>query len=396
MEGYYKPPSAYFGGGPGSRSRVRLVTTDGKTSAAPLAGIRVLDAGFMLAGPLVGRQLADLGAEVVKLEPPGGDPSRGPDATEPDWQPNDFWKALHGGTRSVVVDLKRPEGLEAALELLPRFDIFVENLRPGVMTRLGLGWERARESNPDLIYCSIRGFAGDGELSGLTATDGVIQAYSGWAPAEPEDDLDPGINPTLTVADFITGSFATQGVLAALVRRENGGGGSQVELNMAEVMTYARALCHAPGLESPSTFVAITADDQRVLIQTALHLAVRMLRVLADEPGFGGLADDPRFQTKEGRSADAEEYLTTVRSAIRRRPLADWLRLFGAAGVPIAAIGSPRPPDRNPFRFDGDRRPLDPRTVVLGADTEAVLSEAGLDRGRIDSIEQARREGTPR
>jgi len=372
------------------------VTTDGKTSAAPLAGIRVLDAGFMLAGPLVGRQLADLGAEVVKLEPPGGDPSRGPDATEPDWQPNDFWKALHGGTRSVVVDLKRPEGLEAALELLPRFDIFVENLRPGVMTRLGLGWERARESNPDLIYCSIRGFAGDGELSGLTATDGVIQAYSGWAPAEPEDDLDPGINPTLTVADFITGSFATQGVLAALVRRENGGDGSQVELNMTEVMTYARALCHAPGLESPSTFVAITADDQRVLIQTALHLAVRMLRVLADEPGFGGLADDPRFQTKEGRSADAEEYLTTVRSAIRRRPLADWLRLFGAAGVPIAAIGSPRPPDRNPFRFDGDRRPLDPRTVVLGADTEAVLSEAGLDRGRIDSIEQARREGTPR
>jgi crotonobetainyl-CoA:carnitine CoA-transferase CaiB-like acyl-CoA transferase len=224
----------------------------------------------------------------------------------------------------------------------------------------------------------------------------VIQAYSGWAPAEPEDHLDPGINPTLTVADFITGSLATQGVLAALVRRDKGGGGSLVELNMAEVMTYARALCHAPGLESPSTFVAITADDHRVLIQTALHLAVRMLEVLADEPGFEELADDPRFQTKEGRGADADEYLTKVRSAIRRRPLADWLRLFGAAGVPIAAIDSPRTVDRNPFRFDGDRRPLDPRTVMLGADTKAVLSEAGFDRGRIDLIERARTGGAPR
>lgn len=358
---------------------------DNPTAATPLAGVRVLDAGFMLAGPLVGRLLGDLGAEVIKVEPPTGDPSRGPAANHPDWEPNDFWRALHGGTQSVVIDLKSPEGLSAMEELLRGVDVFVENLRPGVMRRLGLGWDRVREVNPSLVYCSLRGFAED-RGGGMTATDGVIQAFSGWVDETSDNGFDLGINPTLTVADFISGNFATHAVLAALFRRQSSGKGGLVELNMADVMVYARTLCHAPGLAPPSTFIAKTSDGNRILVQTALHLADRMLRVLSEEPGFSQLAEDQRFKTKEGRAEHADEYLASVRAAIARRTQAEWLRLFGEAGVPATPIESPRAASGPPLRFDGAAPATHSEIARLGASTEEVLRRAGYTDSQIAAM----------
>jgi crotonobetainyl-CoA:carnitine CoA-transferase CaiB-like acyl-CoA transferase/nucleoside-diphosphate-sugar epimerase len=365
--------------------------------------VRVLDAGVMLAGPLVGRIFGDLGAEVINLESPGGDSARGvpPGGDEVG---NDFWHCLHRDQRSVAVNLKEPEGLAVVRALLPSVDVLVENFRPGVMDRLGLGAADVRASNPSLVYCSVTGFGPDGPLARMPATDGVIQAFTGWS--EPALRLDGSLGAAVsnTVADYIAGLCAAQAVTAALVRRQSVGEGAHVEVSMVECMVYARSLCHAPGLLSPSTFVATTSDGKQLLVQTALGLASRLLAVISREPGSEDLLDRPELATKEGRAQHADDYLGRMRQAIARRPLAQWLEIFGNAGVPAApvldleeALDHPQIADRggaltirstdgrtrrvphSPFRFDGTRWSPPRAATALGADTADVLRELAGD-----------------
>ena len=369
----------------------------------------------MLAGPLVGRILGDLGAEVINLESTSGDTARGVPAGS-DEIGNDFWHCLHRDQRSVALDLKDPAGLAAMRALLPHVDVFVENFRPGVMDRLGLGPAAVRAINPSLVYCSVTGFGADGPLARMPATDGVIQAFAGWS--EPALRLDGALGAAVsnTVADYIAGLFAAQAVTAALVRRQSAGEGTYVEVSMAECMVYARALCHSPGLLSPSTFVATTSDGEQLLVQTALGLAARLIAVISRQPGFEDLADRLELTTKEGRAEHADAYLASMREAIAQRPLAAWLDIFEQAGVPAAPVqsldealdhpqiadrggvltihstdGRTRRVPRSPFRFDGARLSSPHAAAALGADTAEILRElTGHDEQSIASAAGAR------
>lgn len=359
----------------------------------------------MLAGPLVGRILGDLGAEVINLESPSGDTARGVPAGCEEIG-NDFWHCLHRDQRSVALDLKDPAGLAAVRALLPKVDVFVENFRPGVMDRLGLGPADVRAISASIVYCSVTGFGAEGPLARMPATDGVIQAFAGWS--EPALRLDGALGAAVsnTVADYIAGLFAAQAVTAALVRRHSTCEGTYVEVSMAECMVYARSLCHAPGLLPPSTFVATTSDGEQLLVQTALGLASRLIAVISRQPGFEDLADRPELATKEGRAQHADVYLARIRDAIAQRPLAAWLEIFEQAGVPAAPVQSleaaldhPQIVDRggvltihstdgrtrrvphSPFRFDGARLSSPHAAAALGADTAEVLRELTGDDG---------------
>jgi crotonobetainyl-CoA:carnitine CoA-transferase CaiB-like acyl-CoA transferase len=186
-----------------------------------LSGLRVVDFGQYVAGPMVAQILADYGADVVRIDPPGG----------PVWKHTGN-AVLQRGKRSIVLDLKDPSDNEVARKLAERADIVVENFRPGVMNRLGLGWDDLKERNPRLIHCSIPGFASDDPRSTIYATEGVVSAEAGLYPSQDFDpDGEPVVN-TLPLASSIAAMIATHSIVAALIAREKCGLGQKVEVSL--------------------------------------------------------------------------------------------------------------------------------------------------------------------
>ena len=202
--------------------------------SGPLSGIKVLDLSRVLAGPYCTALLADLGAEVVKVEPPAGDDYRhiGPF--------KDGESALftlnNRGKKSVVLDLKKPADLELAQALAARVDVVVENFRPGVAARLGLGAETLRKANPGLIYCSISGFGQEGPFKDLPAYDLVVQAMSGLMAATGEEGGAP-LKAGESIADLVAGLFASWSIMAALVRRNATGQGAVLDIAMTTYLS---------------------------------------------------------------------------------------------------------------------------------------------------------------
>lgn len=202
----------------------------------PLDGIRVLDASQMLAGPICGMRLGDLGAEVLKIEPPAGEWTRthgfadaeiGGDTTA--------YLALNRNKKSVAVNLKSPDGLDVFYELVRRSDVFLQNFRVGTADRLGIGYEKLHEINPRLVYCSISGYGESGPLSQRPGQDLVVQGYSGsmWSVGSREDPPTPG---ALWAIDSMTGYQAAIGILAVLRERDRTGRGQKVAINMLAVV----------------------------------------------------------------------------------------------------------------------------------------------------------------
>jgi formyl-CoA transferase len=313
-------------------------------AATPLEGVKVVEIGTVITAPLAGRLLAELGAEVVKIErPDGGDTFRafGVGFYSP------IFQAYNKSKKSIVLDLKSAEGLDTLRSLIATTDVLLDNLRPGVVDRMGLTWESMSERNPRLIYCSITGFGRDGPYAKRPSFDTVALALSGIAASQ----LEPG-NPRFTgptVADNVTGMYATMGILSALYERESTGRGRRVEVNMLESsIAFIPDLFanHHAGLEpTPYTRAGLsqcyagTCSDGKLL---AIHLSSQnkfwtgLLAVL----GRSELGDDPRFRTRTDRFHNYHELAKIIDAALKSRSRQEWMAILEGADVPFAPIHS--------------------------------------------------------
>jgi len=366
----------------------------------PLDGVTVLDAAHMMAGGLVGRICADLGARVIKVEGPDGEVLRGED--HPGWLPNPTFLALHRDQETVMLDLKEPSGLDAFLAIVDGADVVVQNYRAGVAERLGIGYEDLRTRKPSLVYCSVSGFGSTGPLAQLATIDGVIQAFSGILEKTGTSEGSFGAPSGIVLADLYTGTIAALAVVAALLERTRTGVGSYIDISMAEAGLYARMISCEGGMPAPQTIVVESSDGVALLIQTPRRYEGRLfdcLRRQVDTDADLQALYDAAMGGGEGQVA---EYRDTIETIIQQRPIETWLKCFGDAGVPA----SPRqtydealqheqirardastlvevpgygvmPVAAPPFVFDGFRRMVTTAPLRLGFDTEAVLEEFG-------------------
>ena len=334
-------------------------------TAQPLQGVRILDLTTFLSGPYAAMVLGQLGADVVKVEPPTGDPTRA-GRSVPD---SDFWFALHRDRRSVVLDLKQDRDRARLLELVPHVDVVLDNARPGVMERLGVSPAVLRAAHPAVITCSITGYGATG--SDAPAIDGVIQAATG-AFELPEAFGQPAGPVPAQIADLAGGTAASQAILAALYRRERTGQGSHITIALTEaLLPWLSVVDRSGSMRSPGTIVATGSDGRRFVIQTPMHFRDRLATLL-------GL-----------KHAATEEYAQHVRDQMATRPAAAWLAELAAEGIPAAEVrtyaealeaagaateivGGRRVP-ASPFVFDGVRRASRLPPPSLGEQTADVL-----------------------
>jgi crotonobetainyl-CoA:carnitine CoA-transferase CaiB-like acyl-CoA transferase len=315
--------------------------------ARALDGVRVVDLSRVLAGPLATMLLADLGAEVVKVERPGtGDDTRawGPphDATGM----ATYFAAVNRGKRSVVLDLRSPEGVARARELVAGADVVVENFRPGVMERLGLGPDALRAEHPRLVWCSITGF-GAGEGAALPGYDLLVQALGGLMSITGEPDGEPQ-KVGVALVDVVCGLFATVGVLAALRHRDATGEGQRVEVdllssllaalvNQSSAFTVAGEVPGRMGNAHPS----IAPYELLATADGPLVLAVgtdRQFRALAEVLGAPELADDPRFAHNPDRVAHRDALTAVLETRLAAHPASAWAARLRDAGVPAGEV----------------------------------------------------------
>jgi len=314
---------------------------------APLAGIRILDLTRVVSGPFCTMQLADLGAEVVKIEEPGkGDESR---RYGPPFQGGEsaYFLSINRGKRSLALDLRVAEDRDTALALAARADVVVENFRPGTLDRLGLGWEALHAAQPRLVMCSITGFGREGPDAQRPGYDLIIQGESGVMDITGQPDGPPTKVGT-SIADLVTGLYASQAVLAALRRRDQSGLGCRVEVAMldamASLLTFNAGIVFATG-ESPNRrgnqhatiapYETFEAADGWVNIGAANDKFWHFFCAAAD---LGALRDDPRFASNALRVAHRADLLEALAPIIRAQPRAYWVETLGAAGIPCGEI----------------------------------------------------------
>ncbi|MEV8020340.1 CoA transferase [Streptomyces sp. NPDC086554] len=399
----------------------------GRLSPAPpgaLSGIVVADFGRVLAAPYMTMLLADLGAEVIKIERPGtGDDTRAWGPPFADGEAT-YFLGVNRNKRSVTLDLGQQAGQEAARAIVARADVLVENFRPGTMDRLGLGYEEMRTLNPGLVYCSVNGFGTDAGAR-LPGYDLLVQAMGGLMSVTGE----PGGQGTKTgvaLVDVITGLHAGLGILAALRHREHTGVGQKVEVsllssllsaltNQASAYVGAGVVPQAMGNRHPSIvpYEVIAAKDRPLVLAVGND---RQFTTLCTCVGRADLADDERFATNRARVAHREELLPELAAALAARTADEWFEDLTAAGVPCGpindlaaafdlaerlgldprtAIDDPRgeaPADQvaNPIRLGATPAAYRTAPPRLGEDTAALLAELGLEQdGAADAPEAA-------
>jgi len=306
----------------------------------PLDGFRVVDLTTFLSGPVAARTLADLGADVVRVEPPRGDPTRAGTAMHAGEPPSEFYLALHRDRRGVVLDLKAESGRSVLRDLVAVSDVLLENFRPGVTTRLGVSFDDLAAANPRLVYCTITGFGSDGPGSQQPATDGAIQA-SGGALELTGDPGGFGLPLPIPIADLLAGATAAQGVLAALVERERTGRGKRIDVSMLEsllgwLLVGDRERTNAP----PNTMVLQASDGVDILVQTPLHFQARLVELLSAVPGCEALTTNERFATRELRTVNRAEYEALAQRAFATRSSSEWLAALQTIGIPASGVQS--------------------------------------------------------
>jgi crotonobetainyl-CoA:carnitine CoA-transferase CaiB-like acyl-CoA transferase len=377
------------------------MTTEEKTMSAPLEGVRVLDFSRVLAGPFATMHLADLGADVVKVERPEfGDDTRsfGPPFSD---GVSTYFLSINRGKRSICLDLKDPGDREIAMELSDQADVVIENFRPGVMERLGLGPEVLRGRNPRLVYCSIRGFGRDVARAGY---DLVIQGMGGIPSITGAPDGAPA-KCGASIADLVTGLYGVQGILAALFRRERTGKGALVDVPMIDgqvaMLTY-----HASGLLNGGATPTRLGNHHPSIhpygsyraADGFLNIAIgndRLFKVFAQTMGQPEWEQDTRFAKNVDRVAHRGELDAMIGGILGGGTVQAWCDLFLAAGVPAGPINTvaealeqvelvehAHPSGKGrvrtaplPFRVDGAPRAAALPPPVLGAHTEAVLKD---------------------
>ena len=385
------------------------------SSFLPLAGVRVADFTRVLTGPFCTMLLADLGAEVIKIEPPGGDDTR---AWGPPFQrlgkerESSYFLSVNRGKRSVVLDLKTPEGLRAARAIVGQADVLVENFRPGTLEKLGLGWDALHAEFPRLIYGAISGFGQAGPYRDRAGYDVIAQGMGGVMSYNGEEGRAP-VRVGVAVADVFAGSLITQGLLAALYQREKTGLGARVDVNLLEAVI-------ALGSSQVSRYLAAgeiprpMGNDHRSIVPYGTYLcgdgfvnvAVgndSLWRRFCAALELQGLAADPALASNEGRVAGREALNAALLAGMARSTRAEVMARLDAAGVPCGpvydmqgvfedehvrdqhiAVSVPHASlgqttvTAAPWSFDGLRPPVRRGPPVLGEHTAEVLAELEL------------------
>jgi crotonobetainyl-CoA:carnitine CoA-transferase CaiB-like acyl-CoA transferase len=392
-----------------------------------LDGIRVVDLTHVMAGPTCTQLLADLGAEVIKVERlPEGDDSRrsvpptfkGPQGAEE----SAAFCIMNRGKRGLALDLKTEGGKFVLGRLLDRADVLVENYRAGTLERLGFGWPQVRERWPKLVYCSITGFGRSGPYAQKGGFDLVAQAMSGIMSITGTSRGEPPVKCGPPLTDIGAGMLAAVGILAALVERARTGRGRLVETSLFEagiLFTYwqsaiALATGTAPGplgsahpLSAPYEAFP-TADRRWIVVGGANQANWRRLCAILEAPE---LADDPRFATNAQRMANLGELRAILSDLFRRRPAAEWLARLDEAGVPAGPVNDitemladPQTRARAmvvevehaslgriptlgcPIKVDGAETGPRKGPPRLGEDTVAILEECGFAPAEIELL----------
>lgn len=394
-----------------------------------LAGIRVLDLTNVLAGPFCCYQLAVLGADVIKVEMPGtGDLARilGTDPALNKALMGTSFLAQNASKRSVTVNLKNAQGREVFMRLLGTADVLVENFRPGVMDRLGLGYKVLSQAHPGLVYCAISGFGQDGPLRDNPAYDQIVQGMSGVMSVTGDEKSAP-LRVGYPVADTIGGLTAAFAISSALVRRGRTGAGDFIDVSMLEAilatMGWQVSNCLIGGIvPKPMGNENMTASPSGTYAtgDGLLNIAANkqeQFETLARLIGRPDLIDDARFKDREDRLTRRYQLKGEIEQALQAKSAKEWTMLFNAEGVPAGEVLSvpeilahPQVTARNFIsRFvepPGVDRPVavvrsgfrlgsgDPKATfpppLLGADTQTILGEIGYSDADIEALQRAK------
>jgi crotonobetainyl-CoA:carnitine CoA-transferase CaiB-like acyl-CoA transferase len=323
-----------------------------------LAHLRVLDLSRVLAGPWATQVLADLGAEVIKVERPGrGDDTRGwgppwlRDRSGSETSESAYFLAANRGKKSVAVDLSHPEGQEIVRRLAARSDVLVENFKVGDLDRYGLGHRELSEANPALVYCSITGFGQDGPYRQRAGYDFLIQGMGGLMSVTGEPDGASGGGPMkagVAIVDVLTGMYAATAILAALAHRQRTGRGQRVDLALLDVQVAMLAnlaqgylVTGVPpgrlGNAHPSIvpYQAFATSDGHITLAVGND---SQFSRFCDVAGRPELAADPRFATNAARVEHRRELLPVLEGILAGRGSADWIAALEAAAVPCGPI----------------------------------------------------------
>jgi crotonobetainyl-CoA:carnitine CoA-transferase CaiB-like acyl-CoA transferase len=349
---------------------------ESSSGPAPLADVRVADLSRVLAGPYCTMVLADLGADVIKVErPERGDETRS-------WGPPfaggeaAYYLSVNRGKRSCALDLSQPEGRALAVELCAGADVVIENFKVGGADRLGVGYEQVRERNPTVVYCSITGFGSEREPTGRPGYDFVAQAESGLMSITGAED-GPPYKVGVALVDVLTGLHAAAGVLAAL----HGGEGGRIEVplldsglaGLVNVARNALVTGHEPerhGNAHPNIvpYQAFETYSGRIAVAAAND---GLFRALCSVMGLDSLPQDRRFATNAGRVEHRRELIPLLEERFRERAAEDWLAELEAAGVPSGKVRSV--PDALAAAAAAGR----PATVTVGHPTAGPLDLVG-------------------
>lgn len=314
---------------------------------AALQGIRVLDFSHALAGPFCTLQLADFGASVFKLESPGGgDMGRG-------WGPpfageqSSFFLGLNRGKLGVAIDLKQREGLDLCRRLVERMDVLVENFRPGVMERLGLGYEALSQINPRLIYCSISGYGQQGPSRDEAAMDLIVECSSGFMSITGTEDGEQ-VRSGYAVADINAGLFSVIGILLALRARDLNGRGQFVDISMLDAMISAMTSNYMSYLGSGAVpkplgsgfptvvpYRVFEARDRRFSVAVGSE---RLWSAFCQAIGRRDLESAPEFATNALRVENRLKLEAILHDIFRERDLREWIELLRPAGIPCSGV----------------------------------------------------------
>jgi len=389
----------------------------------PLAGIKVLDLSRVLAGPWCTQLLADLGAEVTKIERPGtGDDTRhwGPPwHGEGDRKVAAYFLSANRGKRSAAIDFSRPEGAALVRRLALEADVMVENYRVGGLAKFGLDAASLRATNPRLVYASITGFGQDGPYADRAGYDFIIQGMGGMMSVTGLPDGEPGGGPLragVAIADLFTGMYTCTAIVAALLGREKTGKGATIDMALFDtqiaVMANQASNALISGEDPPRQgnthpnivpYQPFAAADQPIIIAVGND---RQFGRLADICGHSEWAKDERFATNGARVANRDAIVSLVADTIRQKPAANWLEQLEKAGIPAGPINrlsqafadvqaqhramirniAGMPLVGSPIRLDGARADADLPPPALGEHTDELLQTLGMAPPEIERL----------
>ena len=395
------------------------------TDKAPLAGIKVLDLSRVLAGPWASQTLADLGADVIKVERPGvGDDTR---SWGPPWhtdahgeQLSAYFIAANRGKRSVTIDMATTEGQALVRDLAQRSDILIENFKVGDMQRRGLDYASLQGLNPRLIYCSITGFGQTGPYKERPGYDFMIQGMSGLMSITGEPDAKSNDGPQkvgVAVADVLTGLYATIAILAAVQERQRSGLGQSIDMSLFDVMAASLANQASnylvsgvapdrlgnshPNVVPYQTFATL---DGYIIVAVGNDSQFRKLSAAIGKPSLG---EDPLYLSNALRVAHRESLVVEIQACMVNQSMDQWLKILESAGVPCGPINTidrlfadPQTRERgtqldldgmplvaNPIKYSRSEINYSIKPAVLGVDTDRVLESAlGLDQATIEAL----------